>query len=49
MFGASNYMVGSFGVWRSTRVYVWCMYLYGRQFRSMQVNPGVCLVHVIIW
>ena len=27
---------------------VWCMYLYGRQFRSMEVNPGVCLVHGII-
>ena len=32
MFGGWNYMVGSFGLWRSTRVYVWCMELYGRQF-----------------
>ena len=30
-------------------MYVWCMELYGRQFRSMEVNPGECLVHVIIW
>ena len=22
-------------------MYVWCMELYGRQFRSMEVNPGV--------
>ena len=49
MFGACNYMVGSFVVWRSTRVYVWCMELNGRQFWSMEVNPGVCLVHVILW
>ena len=28
---------------------VWCRELYGRQFRSMEVNPGVCLVHGIIW
>ena len=32
MFGACNYMVGSFGLWRSIRVYNWCMELYGRQF-----------------
>ena len=42
-------MVGSFGLWRSIRVYVWCMDLYGRQFRSMEVNLGVCLVHGTIW
>ena len=33
-------MVGSFGLWRSSRVYVWCMELYGRHFclwRSTQV------------
>ena len=49
MVGAWNYMVGCFGLWRSIRVYVWCMELYAGQFRSMEVNPGVCLVHVIIW
>ena len=38
-----------FCLWRSIRVYVWCIELYGRQFRSMEVNPGVCLVHRIIW
>ena len=27
---------------------VWCMELYGRQFRNMEFNPGVCLVHGII-
>ena len=27
---------------------VWCMELYGRQFCSMEVNSGVCLVHGII-
>ena len=30
-------------------MYVWCIELYVRQFRSMEVNPGVCLVHGIIW
>ena len=49
MFGAWNYMVGSFGLCRSIRVYVWCMELYGRQFWPMEVNPGVCLVYRIIW
>ena len=49
MFGACNYMVGSF-VYGETRVYVWCMEFYGAwQIWSMEVNPGVCLVHVIIW
>ena len=33
-------MVGSFGLWRSNRVLVWCMELYGRQFRPMELNPG---------
>ena len=49
-------MVGSFAVWRSTRqvwrssmVYVCCMELCGRQFWSMEVIPGVCLVHGILW
>ena len=56
MYGAWNYMVGSFGLWRSIRVYVWCMEFYGRQFWCMEVNPssievkyGVCLVHEIMW
>ena len=48
LFGAWNYMVGSFGVCRSIRVYVWCMELDVRQFWSMEVNPGVCLVHGIM-
>ena len=33
-------MVGSFGLWRSIRVYVWCMELNGRHFglwRSIRV------------
>ena len=30
-------------------MYVWCMELFGRQFRSMEFNPGVCLVDGIIW
>ena len=38
-----------FGLWRSIRVYVWCMEIDGRQLRSMEVNTGVCLVHLIIW
>ena len=42
-------MVGSFGLWRSTRVYVWCRELDGRQFWSMEVNSGVCLVQGIRW
>ena len=42
-------MVGIFGPWRSIRVYVWCMELYFRQFRSMEVNPSVCLVHGNKW
>ena len=25
-------------------MYNWCMELYGRQFWSMEVNPGVCFV-----
>ena len=29
-------------------MYNWCMEIYGRQFWSMEVNPGVCLVHGII-
>ena len=41
-------MVGSVGLWRSTRVYGKCMELYGKQFWPMEVNPGVCLVHGII-
>ena len=56
MYGAWNYMVGSFGLWRSIRVYVWCMEFYGRQFWCMEVNPssievkyGVCLVHGNMW
>ena len=61
MFGAWNFMVGSFDVWRSTHqvwrssmLYVWCvefccMELAGRQFWSMEVNSGVCLVHGIRW
>ena len=42
-------MVGSFGLLRSTRVYVWCMKLCGRQFWSTEVTPGVCLVDGFIW
>ena len=34
-------MVGSFGLRRSLRVYVWWMDIYGRQFWSMEVKPGV--------
>ena len=49
MFGAWNYVIGSFGLRRSIRVYVWWMEFFGRQFRSMEVNPGVCLVHGIRW
>ena len=30
-------------------MYVWCMDLNGRQFWSMEVNPGVCLVNGITW
>ena len=30
-------------------MYVWCMELYGRQFRSVEVNPGVCLVYGVLW
>ena len=29
MFSEWSFMVGSFGVWRSTRVYVWCMEIDG--------------------
>ena len=29
-------------------MYNWCMEIYGRPFWSMEVNPGVCLVHGII-
>ena len=29
-------------------MYNWCMEIYGRQFWSMEVSPGVCLVHGII-
>ena len=28
---------------------VWCIELDGRHFWSLEVNPGVCLVHGIIW
>ena len=49
MFGAWNYVVGSFGLRRSIRVYVCWMELFGRQFWSMEVNPGVCLVYGILW
>ena len=38
-------MVVIFGPWRPIRVYVWCMELYVRQFRSMEVNASVYLVH----
>ena len=48
MFGARIFMVGSFGVrrstcqvWRSSMLHVWCMELCGRQFWSMEVNPVV--------
>ena len=30
-------------------VYVWCMKLFGMHFWSVEVNPGVCMVHGIIW
>ena len=30
-------------------VKVWCMKLCGKQFWSMEVNPGVCLMDGIIW
>ena len=30
-------------------MYVWCMELDGRLFLSLEVMPGVCLVHGIIW
>ena len=30
-------------------MYVWCMELYGRKFRCLEVNPGVFLVPGIIW
>ena len=56
MVGAWIFMVGSFAVlrstrqvWRSSMVYVCCMELCGRQFWSMEVIPGVCLVHGILW
>ena len=42
-------MVGSCGLKRSIWVYVWWMELYGRQFWSMEVNPGVCLVQESLW
>ena len=41
MFGAWNYVVGSFGLWRSIWVYVWWTELHGMQFWSMEVNSGV--------
>ena len=48
MFGACNYMVGSLVLCRSIRVYfgheIICKAVW-----SMEVNPGVCLVHGIIW
>ena len=34
-------MLGSFGLWRSSRVYFWCMELYVRHFWSMEVNSVV--------
>ena len=49
MFSVWTFMVGSFGLWRSIRVYVWCMELYVRQFWSMEVKQGIFLVHGIIW
>ena len=56
MFGGWNYMVGSFGLRRSIRVYVWCKNLYGRQFwcmevnlSSMEVKYAARLVHGIMW
>ena len=49
-------MVGSFGLWRSIRVYVWCKNLYGRQFwcmavnlSSMKVKYGESLAHENMW
>ena len=41
MVGAWIFMVGSFGLWRSFRVYVWCMEFYGRQFWCMEVNLSI--------
>ena len=41
-------MVGSFGLWINPGVF-WCMELDGRQFWSMEVNTGLCLVHGIKW
>ena len=30
-------------------MYAWCMELDGRHFWSLEINPGVCLVHGFIW
>ena len=45
MFGVWNFLVGSFGLWRSIRVYVWCMHLYGRQFCLWRSTRVYVLVH----